>query len=250
MNQRPLEVFQYLDEDEKAAQLCALRVANLRRMRQAVLRPHLPQQREQTPAQLLLLQLPIPWPSSCKAHSIQQVGANLAVAQDFATKLRDVPFLKAILAIHKSHRPARHDNAEKLLRHRAKLEMERQRLLRAHLRGLCAEDDYEREFKRIEADLRSLDGQPVSPLPEIFDAAEIVKAITRWFAGFAEKPFEKRRATLQAAIKDIVMEDGALTSTTVNGAFLAMPQRANSSPRLRSRCWCQYRALVPRLPQW
>ena len=180
----------------------------------------------------------------CNARTIQQTGADEAVERIVSTKLLDAAFLKAILGNSQGGQPSRNENAAKLARERAKLEAERQELLRLTLKKICTEDDFTRESKRIEGELQSLDALMPEPLAEAFDSAKLVIQITRAFARFAKQPFEKRRGVLQAAVREVVVEDGAIPSLTLNGSFLAAAASVNSSTLSRHPC---VRSNVPRL---
>jgi hypothetical protein len=52
--------------------------------------------------------------------------------------------------------------------------------------------------------------------------------ITRSLARFAKQPFEERRSLVRTVFKEIVLEDGAIPSVTINGSFLDC---VNSVPR-------------------
>src|SRR5262249_34153496 len=123
-------------------------------------------------------------------------------------------------------------NTEKLSRQREKLEAERQRLLRMTLKGTCTEDDFARESKRIDAEVRSLDALAPAPLPPALDPAKLIVRVTRTFSRFGKQPFEERRNLLRTAVREIVLEDGAITGLTLNGTFL---DSVNLSERSFSR---------------
>jgi len=155
------------------------------------------------------------------------------VARIAAHELLDAAFLKAILCKFQGNQPGREQDATKIARERAKLEAERQRLLRLTLKGTCTEADFERESKRIEAELRSLDSLTPTWRPEAFDPAKLVIRITRGFARFPKQPFGERRGVLQAAVREVVVEDSTIPALTLNGSFLA--GSANLQPRYTSR---------------
>jgi len=85
--------------------------------------------------------------------------------------------------------------------------------------------------KRIEAELRSLDGITPASVADAFDPAKVVIRITRTFARLSKQPFQERRGVLQAAFREIVVQDGAIPQATLNGAWLSA---CNSSPRFNS----------------
>jgi hypothetical protein len=164
----------------------------------------------------------------CGARSVQQEAADQTVEQIVSTRLLDAAYLRTVLGKFRSSQPTRDHNTAKLTRQREKLEAERQRLLRMTLQGTCTEDDFARESKRIEAEIRGLDRLAHAPLPAAFDAAQLVVRITRAFARFGKQPFEEKRTLLRSAARDIVLEDGAVTAITLNGSFL---ECVNSIPR-------------------
>jgi DNA invertase Pin-like site-specific DNA recombinase len=173
---------------------------------------------------------------SCGAPSVQQGAADRTVEAIVATRLLDAAFLRTVLGRLQSSQPARDQNAEKLARQREKLEGERQRLLRMTLKGVCTEEDFARESKRIEAEMRDLDRLAPAPVPATLDPAKLVIRITRAFARFAKQPVTEKRDLLRAVFREIVLEDGRIPALTLNGAFLAgvnlgQPSKRWNSPR-------------------
>jgi site-specific DNA recombinase len=156
----------------------------------------------------------------CGAKSVQTEAADRVAEQIVSRQLLDAVFLKTVLRRFQDARPSRDQNAEKVVRQREKLEAERQRLLRMTLKGICTEEDYSRESKRIEAEMRDLDLLAPAPLPASFDAAKVVVHLTRTFARFAKQPMEEKRNLLRTAFKEIVLDNGTIPAFTLNGAFL------------------------------
>jgi DNA invertase Pin-like site-specific DNA recombinase len=178
----------------------------------------------------------------CLARSIQQSVADQEVTDYMSTRFIDVAYLRSILARFKAAAPARDQNAEKHARQREKLEAERQRLLRMTLQGTCTEEDFARESKRIEREMRELSQIAPAPLPAALDPAKLVVRISRTFARFAKKPLAERRDLLRATIRDFMLMNGAITALTLNGAFLDC---ANSEAHSTSRWWRRCRAPSP-----
>jgi hypothetical protein len=102
------------------------------------------------------------------------------------------------------------------------------------LKDTCTEEDFARESKRIEAEMRDLDLLASALLPTTFDAGKLVIRITRAFARFGKQPFEEKRGLLRTAVREIVLEDGMIPALTLNGPFLDC---VNSEPRSRSLYW-------------
>jgi hypothetical protein len=164
----------------------------------------------------------------CGARSVQQEAADQTVERIIATRLLDPTYLRTVLNKFRSSKPTRDRDVDKHARQREKLEAERQHLLRLTLKGACTEDDFARESKRIEQEIRDLDLIAPAAVPAAFDPAKLVVRITRTFARFAKHHLEEKRGLLRSAIKAIVLEDGAVTAITLNGTFLDC---VNSSPR-------------------
>jgi site-specific DNA recombinase len=175
----------------------------------------------------------------CGSKSIQQQAADLEVTVYISTRLIDTAYMRSILAGFQAAAPARDQSAEKHTRQRAKLEAERQRLLRLTLKGTCSEEDFARESKRIESEIRDLERLAPAPLPATFDATKLVVRIARTFARFAKQTFEEKRDLLRTAVREIVLEDGTIPALTLNGSFLDC---VNSEPRSRWLYWRQCRA--------
>jgi DNA invertase Pin-like site-specific DNA recombinase len=169
----------------------------------------------------------------CSARSVQQPATDRMVEQIVSTQLLDAVFSKKLLAKFQTGQPARNENAEKLTHEREKLEAERQRLLRMTLKGDCREDDFARESKRIEAEMRALNLLAPPPMPATFDTAQLVLRITRAFARFAKQPFAEKHNLLRTVFKEIVLENGTIPSFTLNGAFL------DSANSLAPSCWSE-----------
>jgi hypothetical protein len=167
----------------------------------------------------------------CGARSVQQKAADQEVTEYVATRLIDAAYLRSLLARFESASPARDENQEKFRRQREKLEAERQRLLRLTLKGTCTEEDFARESKRIEAEMKDLDRLAPAPVPAAVDAAALIIGISRAFARFGKQPFNERRDLLRIVFREIVLQDGAITAMTLNGGFL---DSVNSSPRSRA----------------
>jgi hypothetical protein len=174
----------------------------------------------------------------CGAQSVQQESADQTVENIIATRLLDAAYLRTALGKFRSGQPTRDHNTAKLTRQREKLEAERQRLLRMTLKGTCTEEDFARESKRIEAEIRGLDLLAPAPLPAPFDAAKLVVRITRTFARFGKQPFAEKRDLLRLVFREIVLEDGTIPSVTMNGAFL---ECVNSVSRSRPWNWLRCR---------
>jgi hypothetical protein len=161
---------------------------------------------------------------------VRQEAADQTVERIISTQLLDADYLRAILGRFQSRQPERNQNADKLAHQREKLEAERQRLLRMALKGTCTEEDFVRESKRIEAEIHDLGLLASAPVPAALDTAKLVVHITRSLARFATQPFEERRSLVRTVFKEIVLEDGAIPSVTINGSFLDC---VNSVPRSR-----------------
>jgi site-specific DNA recombinase len=169
----------------------------------------------------------------CGARSVQQPAADQTVEGIVAEQLLDAAFLRAVLSRFRSHQPVRDEDTRKLDRQRIKLQDERNRLLRMTLRGVCSEDDFARESKRIETEMRDLDRLAPAPAAAGLEPAKLVVRITRAFARFGKQPFAERRDLLRAAFMEIVLDNGGITGLTLNGRFL---DGVNSQPPSIRRC--------------
>jgi DNA invertase Pin-like site-specific DNA recombinase len=158
-----------------------------------------------------------PW---CGARSVQAHEADHVVEEIVSKELMDTAFLRTVLSRFRSSQPTRDENAGKLARQREKLEAERQRLLRLTLKGMCTEEDFARESKRIETEIRDLERLRPAPVAAPFDPAKLIVRITRTFSRFHKQPLEERRDLLRTVFRDIVLANGAVTSMTLNGGFL------------------------------
>jgi site-specific DNA recombinase len=176
-----------------------------------------------------------PGRTKCGAKSVQQEAADQTVESIVATRLLDGAFLRTVLGRFQAAQPLRDQNAEKHAHQREKLEAERQRLLRMTLKGTCTEDDFARESKRIEAEMRNLDRLAPAPMPVTLDPAKLVVHVTRTFARFAKQPFEERRNVLRAVFREIVLENGSITGLTLNGGFLYSANLLTPSCEHRTR---------------
>ena len=88
------------------------------------------------------------------------------------------------------------------------------------LKGACTEEDFARESKRIEAEIRDLGRLAPAPVSPAFDTVKLVVHITRTFARFRKQPFDEKRDVLRTVFREIVLEDGTIPCVTINGAFL------------------------------
>jgi DNA invertase Pin-like site-specific DNA recombinase len=176
----------------------------------------------------------------CGAPSVQQHSADHTVERFISNELLDTAFLRTVFGRFQSGQPARDANAEQVAHRREKLEAERQRLLRMTLKGISTEEDFARESKRIETEMRELDRLMPAPLPAALDKRCLIMGVSSTLDGFAARPFEQKREVLQTVIRELVLEDGAFTGLTFNGGFLTgvnLEPRSRSpwSPRCRGR---------------
>jgi len=184
---------------------------------------------------------------SCGSKSVQQDGLDQAVTKIVETQLLDIEFLKSVLGKLKSAEPSHDSNAKKLARGRSKLEGERTRLLRLTLKGTFTEEEFRRESKGIENEIRSLDGLAPAPVPDGIDPAKIIVRISRAFARFVRQPLEERRDLLRVAFKEIVAHDGYVSAVTLNGSFL---MGVNPYPQSTSQCLFRCRERASAAQQW
>jgi DNA invertase Pin-like site-specific DNA recombinase len=166
--------------------------------------------------------------ASCGAGSVQQDSADREMERIVSTELLDASFLRTIFGRFQFAQPARDQNADKLDRQREALEKERQQLLRMTLKGACSEDDFARESKRLEGEMRDLDRLAPAPVPAAIDPKMLIVGITRAFARFAKQPFAEKHALLRTVFRDFALDNGNVTGFTLNGGFL---DNANSPPR-------------------
>lgn len=163
----------------------------------------------------------------CGARSVQQGPADQQVTDFVSTRLLDTGFLRAVLGGIQSAAPAREDSAEKIGQQLAALEAERQRLLRLCLKGVVSDEDFSRESKRLESEIRDLERLSPQPAPAALDVVKLIARITSAFTRFARQPFEERRNLLRTAVRELVLVDGSITGLTLHGGFF---ESANSRP--------------------
>jgi hypothetical protein len=173
----------------------------------------------------------------CGTRSVQHQAADQAVESIVTTKLLDVDFLRTVLGRFQSAQPARDQSAENHAREREKLEAERQRLLRMTLNGTCTEDDFARESKRLEGEMRVIDRLAHAPTPAMLDPAKLIVHITRALARFAAQPFQEKRDLLRMVFREIILENGTIPSVTLNGGFLYSANLATPSWLLTKKPW-------------
>jgi site-specific DNA recombinase len=156
----------------------------------------------------------------CGTRPVQQRSADQEMTEFVSTRLIDAPYLRSIIGRVPSAAHAREQSTGKIDSQREKLETERQRLLRMTLKGTCTEEDFARESRRIEMEMRGLDLLASPPAPAVFEPAKLVVRITRTFARFAKQPFQEQRDLLRTAFREIVLNHGTIPSFMLNGAFL------------------------------
>jgi len=177
---------------------------------------------------------------ACGAGSVRQDAADQAVVDLVSGPFLDAAFWRGLLQRVETRIPARVSEQAKLDRERAKLEAERQKLLRLVLKGLASEEDFARESKRIEGELRDMDRLATAPAAVDFNPGKLIVNLSQAFAEFAKQPFQERREMLQAAVKEFVLEDGGISGLTLNGSFL---EGVNSRAQSKLRCSRRYQAL-------
>jgi site-specific DNA recombinase len=167
----------------------------------------------------------------CGARSVRTVAADRLVERIVSTELLDAQFLKNLLRGYESGIPKLASTRDRFLKERSKLEGERTRLLRMTLKGTCTEEDFARESKRIESELRALAQLAPAAVPDSFDPAKLIVRITRAYRRFASQPLAERRSLLQASIREIVIDNRRIPSITLNGEYFSDAlQSANLSP--------------------
>jgi hypothetical protein len=166
---------------------------------------------------------PVAAPEACSWDAADREMERIA-----STELLDASFLRTVFGRFQFAQPARDQNADKLDRQRETLEKERQQLLRMTLKGACSEDDYAREVKRIEGEMRDLDRLAPAPVPAAIDPKMLIVGITRAFARFGRQSFQEKHALLRTVFRDFALDSGNITGFTLNGGFL---DSANSQAR-------------------
>jgi hypothetical protein len=156
----------------------------------------------------------------CGLRAVRQDAADQTVERIMSNEFLDAAFLRAVLGRFESSQPARDQNTEKITG---------QGLLRMTLKGLCTEEDFARESKHIEAELRDLDRLMPAPVPAVVDTAKLVVHVTCAFARFHNQPMQERRDLLRTVFNEIVLDHRAITGMTLNGGFLDFAARRKST---------------------
>ena len=156
----------------------------------------------------------------CGMRASQQDATDREMERRASKELLDASFLRMVFGRFQFAQPARSQNADKLDRQREALEKERQQLLTMTLKGKCTEDDFARESKRIEGEMRDLDRLAPAPVPAALDPKMLIVGITRAFARFGKQTFQEKHALLRTVFRDFALEDGSITGFTLNGGFL------------------------------
>jgi len=148
---------------------------------------------------------------SCGARNVRREALDTAVERLFSAQILDAAFLIPLL-----QRAIRQTVAAQPVhsRERERLEAKRRRVLDNFEDGYLSRTERDEKVRALDAELARL--QP-AVAPASLDAEKLARAIVRLFAGFARLPFRERRDRLRARVREVIVEDHAITGVTLAG---------------------------------
>jgi Resolvase, N terminal domain/Recombinase zinc beta ribbon domain len=186
---------------------------------------------------------------SCGSPSVRQTAADAAVAKMAGERFTDLKVLAVMLnGIAEPPAPAQSSAKEV-----ARLEGKRERILEQRADGHITRENCNQQIAAIDRELQAARATVAVPAP-VINVKRLAAALVRVFAGFHKKPFEFQRDLLREAVRDIVVDNKAITRFTFRGGFLE--SILGNDPNLLTHCsrWstqcCSNRCRFPSLTVW
>ncbi len=182
---------------------------------------------------------------SCGASSMQQNAADEFVAKMAGECFTDLAVLDAMLNGIAAPSVAAPDTAKEI----ARLEGKRERILEQRADGIITREKCNQQIAAIDRDLQAARATVSITAPAI-NLKRLAAGLVDVFGGFYKKPFEFKRDLLREAVREIIIENGAICRFTFRGGFLGgILGEANLSSHSRLQCWRRFRGPV-RAPPW
>jgi hypothetical protein len=150
---------------------------------------------------------------SCGARTVRREALDTTVERLLTTQLLDLAFLTPLIrqAIRQTA-AAQPDHS----RERERLEAKRRRVLDNYEDGYLSRAERDEKVRKLDAELARL--QP-AVTPVTVDPEKLARAIVRTLAGFGRLPFARRRERLRATVREVVVDNNAVTGLTLAGTL-------------------------------
>jgi hypothetical protein len=119
----------------------------------------------------------------------------------------------------KRNAPRKDADSSRLEQELTKLEARRKRLLDAMLDGLVSKQEYAEHLRKIENKRQELQTMLPVQTPAV-ESKRLVERIVSSFREFSHLPYTDKRELLRRAVKEIRVENGAISLFVLSGGFL------------------------------
>src|SRR5262249_52990429 len=111
--------------------------------------------------------------------------------------------------------------------------------------GSISKESFQKRIKALDEQARDLRALMPADAAPALDTRRTVQAVVEYFTRFEDQPFAEQRKALRKAFREFLVDNCAIASLTLNGAFLGPMGGAKLSSRPRSRCLRRSRARAP-----
>ncbi len=163
----------------------------------------------------------------CGAPRVQQKAADAVVAKMVSECFTDPVVMNVMLNNVATPTMPVADRSRDVTR----LEARRERILEQRADGLITREKCNQQIAVIDRELQAARATVAIQAP-VVDVKRLAAGFVRVFGRFHKKPFEFQRDLLREAVREIVIEAGAVCRFTFRGGFLGgILEGANLSPR-------------------
>jgi len=158
----------------------------------------------------------------CGMPGISRIDLDFTIREMLIPQLRKAEFLLEALAIHEQSSVSAQRDNEQTRRDAelADLKTQRSKLVDGWMKGRVSDEDYDAKREPINQQIRILELSAKTPVADDFNPAAYVEGVSKYFAIFASLPFAEQRDMLRRAVKEIMIQAGAIVMVTLNGGWL------------------------------
>ena len=159
----------------------------------------------------------------CGMQGVSRMDLDFTIREMLIPQLRKAEFLLEVLAIHERSNVAGQRDGEQAKRDAelAEVKAERQKAIDWALKGRITEEDLDARLADYDQQIRILELSATAPVADEFNPAHYVEGVSEYFADFAELQFSEQRDMLRRAVKEIMIQAGAIVSVTLLGGWLS-----------------------------
>jgi DNA invertase Pin-like site-specific DNA recombinase len=150
---------------------------------------------------------------SCGARTVRREALDSTVEKLFTTQLLDPAYLVPVIRLAIGQMVAVQPDQSRM---REGLEARRRRILDNYEDGHITRLERDDKLRRLDTELARL--QPAAS-PLAVNAERLARSVVQTFRDFGKLPFNARRDRLRAMVREVVVENHAITGVTLAGGF-------------------------------